>query len=220
MSQNAYRLYGRQKARPLKANQQELLEQLLPDISVDIQEISRFPKVVLEIGFGGGEHVMTLAMNNPDTLYIAVEPFINGVCSLLSYIDEHEIKNIRIFNGDVRNLYSELPAGSFDEIYLLFPDPWPKKRHWKRRFIQTTTFDQMSTLLKTNGKWYIATDHPSYQEWIDDMFKSDACINRFTYDNPTTLMTPWSHIVETRYKQKAIREGRAAQYYVLAKKSV
>lgn len=218
MHHSPYRLYGRQKSKALTLPQQELYTCLLPNVDVDIQELSHAPRAVLEIGFGSGEHLVDLALKNPDTLHIGCEPFVNGVASILVHMDEHNIKNVRIHHADVRHLYTELPDGSFDAIYLLYPDPWPKKRHWKRRFVQSQAFKEMHRLLKPSGMWFIATDHESYQIWVEEHLKTDVALTYFDHVNEQDIHTAWQGFVGTRYQAKALREGRKPRYYMLRSK--
>lgn len=214
MKEQSYRLYGRQKSGPLTKEQEELFQHFLPNLDVDIQELSKAKRAVLEIGFGSGEHLSQRALLAPQDLFIGCEPFINGIASLLMKIEAQNIKNIRIHNADVRQLYEELPDQAFDEIYLLFPDPWPKKRHWKRRFIQENTFIEMSRILKPGGVWYIATDHPSYQVWIEQLLNSKNALEYFE-DIQKDRLEAWPHFVSTRYHQKALRENRISKYFAL-----
>jgi tRNA (guanine-N7-)-methyltransferase len=211
-------LYGRRKSRPLNYIQQELMEHLLPNLDVDIQEIKKAKHVILEIGFGAGEHLASKAVHNPETLCVGCEPFINGVANLLYEIDKNNIKNIRIHNSDVRRLYDELPDCVFDSIFLLYPDPWPKKRHWKRRFVQIDAFNEIYRLLKPNGHWYIATDHSSYQGWIEELLKTPNSIDLFSFTNQENTSVVWPNFSTTRYQEKAKREGRQPRYYVLKSK--
>lgn len=214
-SRQSIRLYGRQQSRPLKTTQQKLFNERMTSLTVQSSEIESADQAILEVGFGSGEHIAHKAKLYPNALFIGCEPFINGVGALLMAIDEQNIQNIRIFNADVRRLYPILKDNSFDSIYLLYPDPWPKKRHWKRRFVQKDTFLKISNLLKPNGTWYIATDHPLYQEWVENLLKDKDVQKLFKNTHPTPCTVAWPDFIETRYQSKALREGRIPQYYTL-----
>ncbi|MDP3372589.1 MAG: tRNA (guanosine(46)-N7)-methyltransferase TrmB [Candidatus Paracaedibacteraceae bacterium] len=212
------RLYGRQKTRALKPAQQELMDQLLPNISVSTSELSKKSGPILEIGFGSGEHLVHLATQSPETFFVGCEPFINGVAALLIEIDDKDLTNISIHHGDARHIFDELPDGLFSAVYLLYPDPWPKKRHFKRRFIQQESLALIHRLLVPKGKFYIASDHETYQTWIEEHLTMDVVSATFDWSNKTTKETPWDNWTRTRYEEKAYREGRTPRYYVLNKK--
>lgn len=214
----AFRLYGRQKTRALNDQQQELIEHLLPNIDVSVAELSKKENPVLEIGFGFGEHLAHMAEKNPDTFYVGFEPFTNGVASILQLIDDKELRNINIHQGDVRHFLSEMPEQLFSAVYLLYPDPWPKKRHFKRRFIQKNTLAAIHRLLIPQGIFYIASDHDTYQTWIEEHIEDQSDAKIFEWTNKETKHTPWNGWIPTRYEEKAFREGRTPRYYVLMKK--
>jgi len=213
-----FRLYGRQKTRALNEKQCELMEQLLPNIDIPIPDLSKKTNRILEIGFGFGEHLARMAENDPTTFFVGFEPFVNGVASLLQYIDEKELANISIHQGDVRYLFHEMPDQLFSAIYLLYPDPWPKKRHFKRRFVQTATLKTLHRLLAPKGKLYIASDHDTYQTWIEEHIESGPTAKDFEWSNTDTKAAAWDGWVATRYEEKAFREGRTPRYYVLTKR--
>jgi tRNA (guanine-N7-)-methyltransferase len=156
-------------------------------------------------------------MLHPENLYIGCEAFVNGVGALLGVIDEKEIKNIRIHHGDARHFMDDLPDLSLDEVYLLYPDPWPKARHAKRRFIQDDHFKIIHQLLKLKGIWKVASDHPCYQEWIDLHLQKPLVNELFGWSNEGYIDQPWDEWHRTRYEAKALREGRVPQYYVFQK---
>lgn len=215
---SAFRLYGRQKTRALNDQQRELMEQLLPNIDVSISDLSKKAGPVLEIGFGFGEHLAHMAEKSPDTFHVGFEPFTNGVASLLQHIDDKELRNVNIHQGDVRHFLPEMPDQLFSAIYLLYPDPWPKKRHFKRRFIQKETLTAIHRLLAPMGTFYIASDHNSYQTWIEEHIAAIETAKTFEWTNKTTKDTAWNGWIRTRYEEKAFREGRTPRYYVLTKK--
>jgi tRNA (guanine-N7-)-methyltransferase len=122
-------------------------------------------RFALEVGFGGGEHLAEQARRNPDTGYIGCEPFENGVAKLLTQVQASRLRNVRVVPDDARDILVRLPDASLSFVFVLFPDPWPKLRHYKRRFIQTRTLDQIHRLLKPGGELRIATDHTDYGQW-------------------------------------------------------
>lgn len=214
----AFRLYGRQKTRALNDQQSELMEQLLPNIDVSISELSKKTNPVLEIGFGFGEHLAHMAEKNPKTHYVGFEPFTNGVASLLQLIDSKELRNINIHQGDVRHFLNQMPDQLFSAVYLLYPDPWPKKRHFKRRFIQKNTLAAIHRILAPQGTFYVASDHDSYQTWIEEHIEDQNGPDAFEWTNKAAKDVPWNGWTSTRYEEKAFREGRTPRYYVLMKK--
>lgn len=164
--------FGRRIGRPLSVSQQNLVENLLPQLIITVDEketldvgqlFGREGKTNLEIGFGAGEHLVGRALNNPDINFIGCEPFINGVGKLLEDIDEHEIKNIRIYTDDARLLLKHLPDESIEQIYILFPDPWRKPRHHKRRIVNQETLDMLARLQPEGAGLLLATDHENYK---------------------------------------------------------
>ena len=218
MKNPVFRLYGRQKTRALNDKQSELVEHLLPNLDISLPDLSKKVGPVLEIGFGCGEHLVHLATKSPDTFFVGCEPFLNGVASLLMYVDEQELTNVSIHQGDVRHLFPEMPDQLFSAIYLLYPDPWPKKRHFKRRFVQTETLAIIHRLLAPHGKFYIASDHDTYQTWIEEHIEAADTAKMFAWANKATKDIAWNDWKTTRYEEKAFREGRTPRYYVLTKK--
>lgn len=170
------RTFGRTKSRTLSARQQTLVDEFLPQIAIPgsglvdpTSLIAGKQTYVLEIGFGGGEHLSGQASRNPHTGYLGVEPFINGVAKALTQIDEAGLTNVRLFEGDAREVMERMPDQCLDRIFLLFPDPWPKARHAKRRFVQDETAAEFVRLLKPGGKLRVATDVKAYADhalWI------------------------------------------------------
>lgn len=189
----------------------------LPTVSVmpgqiDLQRL--FPEATdfaLEVGFGGGEHLAEQARLNPDTGYIGCEPFENGVAKLLTQVQASRLRNVRVVPDDARDILVRLPDGSLSKVFVLFPDPWPKLRHHKRRFIQKRTLDQIFRLLKPGGELRIATDHADYGQWALMHLMRD---NRFEW--AATRAADWrvrpDDWVATRYEQKALRAGRSCIY--------
>lgn len=206
------RSYGRIKARTLKPRQAGLMDTLLPHLAVPeegpLDVGALFPAmpegpVVLEIGFGGGEHLVAQASTHPQARFIGVEPFMNGVASCLRHIEESGAANIRLHMGDARDVIARLPAASLDLVYILFPDPWPKARHHKRRLIQTTFLDDLARVLKPGAEVRFATDWANYAEWTLWQFTRDA---RFSWraERADDWRRPWEGHVTTRYEAKRL----------------
>ncbi len=166
------RSFGRIKARPIKSRQASLLQTLLPTIALDLSQPINLPalkpdmcEVWLEIGFGGGEHLAAQAERRPDVLLLGAEPFLNGVASTLRHIEAAALTNVRIHAGDARELLAALPETSLDRLFILFPDPWPKLRHHKRRLIQPDVVAELARVLKPGGRLRFATDWANYADW-------------------------------------------------------
>ena len=213
-------LYGRSKGRPLRANHARLMAELLPRVAapdpeagpIDLAEL--FPQAedfALEVGFGGGEHLAFQAAREPGTGFIGAEPFLNGVAKLLHKIDAERISNIRVHHGDARPLIEALPAGRFSRIFVLHPDPWPKKRHYKRRMISPWFFAQAARLLKTGGSLRVASDIPDYVRWTL-MHAQNAVQFEWTAERADDWRCRPDDWPQTRYEAKALREGRPPAY--------
>ncbi|HVY84392.1 MAG TPA: tRNA (guanosine(46)-N7)-methyltransferase TrmB [Caulobacterales bacterium] len=158
---------------------------------------------VLEIGFGGGEHLVGQAAAHPDLHFIGVEPFLNGVASCLRHIEESGVQNVRLHMGDARDLLARLPDASLDRVVILFPDPWPKTRHWKRRLIQRDFISELARVLKPDGRVRFATDWKHYAAWTLELFLQDR---RFvwTAERADDWRLPWSDHIATRYQEKRL----------------
>ncbi len=159
--------------------------------------------LTLEIGFGGGEHLVAQAMAHPEQRFIGVEPFLNGVGSCLRHIEESGITNVRIHMGDARDVLTRLPDASLDRIYILFPDPWPKTRHHKRRLIQTDFIAALARVLKPGGEVRYATDWAHYAAWTLELFTRDPHF-AWTAARAADWRTPWEGHVTTRYEEKKL----------------
>lgn len=210
-------LYGRRLGRPLSGQQAALVETFLPTISVPDGPIdlpALFPAArafALEVGFGGGEHLAAQAEANPETGFIGCEPFLNGVAKLLTQIEAQRLSNVRVHMDDARLLIPRLPDRSLCAVYVLFPDPWPKLRHHKRRFIQTQTLDQIARVLKPGGELRVATDHPDYAVWALQHLIADSRF-RWTAERAVDWQARSPDWPATRYEQKAVAAGRASIY--------
>ena len=165
------RFYGRRKGRPLRASMKRLLDEALPQFVFDParpidDQFGHKADRYLEIGFGGGEHLAGLAAAMPDCDFIGAEPFINGVASLLRHIDEQQLGNIRIWPDDVRMIMPSLGPASLAGAFIMFPDPWPKKRHAARRILQTALLDQLAVMIQPVGRLVMASDDPTAKSWL------------------------------------------------------
>jgi len=204
------RSYGRIKARALKPRQAALIETLLPRIAVPdgpIDLATLFPHaaggVTLEIGFGAGEHLVRRASESPDAGFIGVEPFLNGVGACLAKIDEAGLANVRLHAGDARDVLAQLPTGALDMVYILFPDPWPKARHHKRRLIQPTFLAELARVMKPGAEARFATDWADYAEWTLAAFLNEP---RFAWlaERADDWRAAWPGHAVTRYEEKRL----------------
>ncbi|MDR3510124.1 MAG: tRNA (guanosine(46)-N7)-methyltransferase TrmB [Caulobacteraceae bacterium] len=205
----ALRSYGRIKARPIKPRQAGLLDSLLPRLqipegAVDPSALAPEARAVwLEIGFGGGEHMAAQAARHPDVLVLGAEPFLNGMASALRHIDEQGLQNIRLRAGDARQLLIDLPDGCLARVFILFPDPWPKTRHKKRRLIQAETVAELARVMAPGGRLRFATDWADYAAWtLERMLKAPAF--RWTAERADDWRTPPADHVTTRYEEKRL----------------
>ncbi len=169
--------------------------------------------VWLEIGFGGGEHLAWQAAANPEVGIIGAEIFLNGVAKALRALKAQQSRAVRIYTGDARDLLDCLAPGSLDRAFLLFPDPWPKARHNKRRFVQPETLDRLATLLRPGAEFRLATDDPDYAAWML------ACLDRHpAFDWPVASAADWrrrpADWPPTRYEEKALAAGRRPVFVV------
>jgi tRNA (guanine-N7-)-methyltransferase len=218
--------FGRRKGHKLRAHQADLIAHLLPRLSLDIAspQASRLTElfvapvdaVRLEIGFGGGEHLIAEAQAFPNTGFIGCEPYVNGMAKILTLIEANDIQNIRLFAGDAAELLAWVPANSLARIDLIHPDPWPKRRHWKRRFVQDTTIAAMARALTADGEFRFVCDIADYCAWtLWHFMRASAFI--WTAERASDWREPWADYTMTRYGRKATREGRAAAYLVFRK---
>ncbi|MCH2678573.1 MAG: tRNA (guanosine(46)-N7)-methyltransferase TrmB [Alphaproteobacteria bacterium] len=169
----------------------------------------------LEVGFGSGEHLKWQIENNKDIGIIGCEPYINGIANLLELLNEEELKRVKIFNGDARKIISTLKENSISKIFILFPDPWPKKKHYKRRFIQSNIIQKLYKILKKNGELRVSTDHNDYLSWILHHFLK---FNNFYWSAKGKLgfLSKPENWAKTKYELRASRIGNTCyflQYY-------
>jgi tRNA (guanine-N7-)-methyltransferase len=220
-------LYGRRKGKKLRLHQAELVSSTLPDIAIDLSEpietpaalFATRPEVVrIEIGFGGAEHLVHEACRHPEIGYIGCEPFVNGVAKLLVQIDEKGIANVRAHHGDARDVLKKLPNASIDRVDVLYPDPWPKWRQRKRRFLSTANIAEIARVLRPDGVLRFATDIDDYAGWVLTRVIHDA---NWRWEEgqvgARNWLEPWADWPSTRYEAKAFREGRTPVYLTFAR---
>jgi tRNA (guanine-N7-)-methyltransferase len=225
-SQRAF--FGRRKGHKLRAHQADLIAELLPRLALDItgprptELTALFDRPVdgvrLEIGFGGGEHLIAEAQKLPNTGFIGCEPYVNGMAKILALIEANNVSNIRLLAGDASELLAWLPAGSLTRIDLIHPDPWPKRRHWKRRFVQDATIAAMTRALNEGGEFRFVSDIDNYCAWTLAHF-ARAPDFTWTAGRAADWRAPWPDYTMTRYGRKAEREGRKAAYLTFRKTS-
>jgi tRNA (guanine-N7-)-methyltransferase len=213
--------FGRRKGHPLRPQQAALFDTLLPRLALDLAAPAPdhlamlFPAVVdavrLEIGFGGGEHLLAEARAQPRTGFIGCEPFLNGMAKALAAIDAQALTNIRLCFGDAIVLLDWFPAGTLSRIDLIYPDPWPKRRHWKRRFVQDETVAKFARVLRQGGEFRFVSDIPDYAAWtLARVLRSPQFA--WTAECADDWRLPWPNFSGTRYEAKAKREGRVPCY--------
>lgn len=220
--------FGRRQGRKLRTVKQDLLREVLPGYLLTTEENSNPSearreaggsealgacpqKTWIEIGFGGGEHIHQLALQRPEANIIGGEPYLHGICNLLKLLQTQPAHNLRIVPDDIRPVMQALPAGSVERVYLLFPDPWRKLRHHKRRIFNHHFLDEVARLLPPGGILQLATDHRDYSVWMlehlltrkDFRWQANSCHD---WQNPPE---GW---ISTRYEQKAKAQGRDAVY--------
>ncbi len=216
--------YGRFKGKHLRPSQQGYLDQDLAGLSpgaidwnanpdrtpLDLAALFGPRPVWLEVGFGGGEHMVHQAALHSEVGIIGCEPYINGVAMLLGKLRAADVHNVRIHPGDVRDLFDVLPDASLDKAFVLYPDPWPKKRHHRRRFVTPDYLGPLARAMKPGAELRIATDIPDYvRQALEQVPRAGFA---WTGQRPSDWRQPWGDWVSTRYEQKAVREGRIPHY--------
>ena len=222
--------YGRLRGKTMRASQKEYLETDLEALSpgpvgweenperkpLDLAEV--FPgrsEVWVEIGFGGGEHMVAMAERYPDVGIIGCEPFINGVAMLLGRIRGAGVTNLKVHPGDARDLFDVLPKGSVAKAFLNYPDPWPKARHHRRRFVTQDHLEPLFGVMRSGGEFRVATDIEDYvRQTLQEVPKAGF---EWTAEGPRDWREPWADWQSTRYEQKALREGRTPHYLTFRK---
>ena len=218
---NKQKLYGRHKGRPLSPRRTALLADAYPTLAIDLAQSAPasaadlFPgrpaTVHLEIGFGGGEHLVGEAIRNPADGFIGVEPFVNGMAKAVAAVVDGGLTNVRLFGGDAADLLDWLPPASLASVDLLYPDPWPKRRHWKRRFVSPANLDRLGRVLKPGGTFRFASDIPSYVEWTLMQLAPRTDL-AWTAERADDWRLPFRGWISTRYEAKALQAGRTPTY--------
>jgi tRNA (guanine-N7-)-methyltransferase len=214
------RLFGRRMGRPISARQSRLMRDRLADLSLDLKRPFSWDQMGksttggrawLEIGFGGGEHLVHMAALLPDVNFIGCEPFVNGVAKVLSVVEETGLKNIRLFQGDAFDAIGWLPDGSIDVVCLLYPDPWPKRRHWKRRLIAAGALEELARVIRPGGEVRFVSDIASYVNWTLRHFAGhpNFC---WTARRADDWRQPFADWPGTRYEAKALLQRRIPAY--------
>ena len=216
--------YGRLKGKALKKSQKTYLDQDLAALSpgavgweenpgrvpLDLGDLFAGRPVWLEVGFGGGEHMVHQAAANPDVGIIGCEPYINGVAMLLGKLRRAGVENVAVHPGDARDLMDVLPEASIDRAFLLYPDPWPKARHHRRRFVTQEHLAPLARCLKPGAVFRVATDIEDYvRQTLEEVPRAGF---EWLAERPTDWRDPWDDWLSTRYEQKALREGRVPHY--------
>ena len=225
MMQRPHRnFYGRLKGKTLKDSQKRYLDEDLAGLApgpvswadnpdrTPLDLTARFggKPVWLEIGFGGGEHLVHQAATNPGVGIIGAEPYINGVAMLLGKIRQAGVTNLAVYPGDARDLMDVLLPASVQRAFLLYPDPWPKKRHHRRRFVTPEHLAPLARAMAPGASLRVATDIPDYvRQTLEEVPKAGF---DWTATRPADWQTPWPDWISTRYEQKALREGRTPHY--------
>ncbi|MGR3433730.1 MAG: tRNA (guanine(46)-N(7))-methyltransferase TrmB [Shimia sp.] len=211
--------YGRLKGKQLKPAQQRDLDEVLPEVRLAgvgwDENPGRTPlelpdETWLEVGFGGGEHLAALAAAHPRVTFLACEPYLNGVAMLLGKIRRAGLANIRVHPGDARDLLDVVPPGALGRAYLLYPDPWPKARHHRRRFVTPEHLGPLARAMAPGAELRVATDIPDYvRQTLEEVPRAGFV---WTAESAADWRAPWDGWVRTRYEAKALREGRTPHY--------
>jgi len=203
------RSYGRRRGKKLRPGRERLMEDVLPGISIKpgATVTDQFPPDIRELwmvlGFGGCEHLAAQAQAHPDVGIIGCEPFLNGVAKLLSLLDENKSENVRIYADDARDIFPDVADGALDRVFILFPDPWPKVKHHKRRLIQTPLLDDLARMLKDGGEFRFASDHMGYVRWVLSFALKHPDFE-WMAEGPRDWRDPPDDWTRTRYEQKAL----------------
>lgn len=226
-SRSTEAFFGRRRGKAMKPRQASLYQHQLPLLRIAIEDghsaadiAHLFPnkpeKVRLEIGFGGGEHLVHEAGRFPQMGFIGVEPFVNSMAKFLANAADSGLKNVRVYDDDATQLLDWLPPESLDEIDLLYPDPWPKMKHWKRRFVNQTNLDRFARVLKEGGRFRFASDIETYVNWTLQHIDQHHAFE-WTAHNADNWRKPYEGWPGTRYEAKAFREGRTPAYLTFRK---
>lgn len=225
-SRSTEAFFGRRKGKPLREKQAEGLATLLPQLKLNlanpaphrIESLYDFSveRMRLEIGFGGGEHLIHRAAENPSTGFIGVEPFVNSMAKLLTNLEEQGLRNIRLYDDDATQVLDWLPDASIDQIDLLYADPWPKRKHWKRRFVSQVNLERFHRVLKPGATFCFASDIDTYVNWTLIHCRDHGGF-AWQAEQASDWLTPYAGWPGTRYENKARREGRSSAYLTFIK---
>ena len=212
--------FGRRSGKKLHGGQQAVFDATLPALEIRLSGkldprdlFADAGKIVIEIGYGGGEHLALEASRHPDTGYIGCEVFTGGIGKMVQTIAAEQLGNIRLFTDDALKLLMALPDAAVDEIYLLYPDPWPKTRHHKRRFVSPTTLAELARVIRPGGQFHFASDIEDYANWtLAHIVRTPQFV--FAPEKPGGWHEPYPGWQATRYEQKARREGRMVSFYL------
>ncbi|MGE0503724.1 MAG: tRNA (guanosine(46)-N(7))-methyltransferase TrmB [Rhizobiaceae bacterium] len=219
--------FGRRHGKTLRATPAAALGEILPRYRIDLSEPAPTPlaslfeapvsAVRLEIGFGGGEHLLHEVDRFPETGFIGVEPFVNGMAKTVAVLERRPRGNVRLYDEDATHVLDWLPDATLDGVDLFYPDPWPKKRHWKRRFVSTANLDRFARVLKSGGVFRFASDIDHYVNWTLLAVTAHRSLE-WTARRADDWRTPYEGWPGTRYEAKAIREGRTPAYLAFARR--
>ena len=218
------RSFGRRRGKKLRPGRERLVDELLPEIKFDAsrptsqQFVGQVNDVWLEIGFGGGEHIAAQALAHPQIGFIGAEPFINGVAKLVKTISDESISNIRIWPDDVREIFPTITDSTLGRVFILFPDPWPKKRHAKRRLLTHETLDEIYRMMKPGGELVVASDHTDYVRYALFQISTHPGFE-WLAKSATDWRDPPKGWIQTRYEQKALSKGIKATYLVFRRQN-
>jgi tRNA (guanine-N7-)-methyltransferase len=218
--------FGRRKGHKLRPHHARLMETLLPRLALDLKQpppanlktlfAQPAADIQLEIGFGGGEHLIAQARENPRIGFIGVEPFVNGMAKSLAAIEADDLKNIRLHFDDAVSLIAWLPDNALARIDLIHPDPWPKRRHWKRRFVQDEMVAKLARILRPGGEFRFVTDIADYAAWTLQRFLRSPDFE-WSAQCADDWRKPWPGFIQTRYHAKAARDERASCFLMFRK---
>lgn len=213
--------FGRRRGKPLRAAPAAALQSVLPRYLLDLtrpaparlSDLFAAPvtSVRIEIGFGGGEHLLHQARRHPEIGFMGVEPFVNGMAKLATALAGEPLPNLRVYDDDATRLLDWLPGGSIDGINLLYPDPWPKKRHWKRRFVSDVNLDRFARVMKPGALFRFASDIDTYVDWTLLHCRAHGAFE-WLAASADDWRRPYAGWPGTRYEAKAVREGRTPAY--------
>jgi len=218
------RSFGRRRGKKLRPGRERLVDELLPKIKFDLsrppsqQFTGAVNDIWLEIGFGGGEHIAAQALAHPQIGFIGAEPFINGVAKLVHTISDENISNIRIWPDDVREIFPTITDNTLGRIFILFPDPWPKKRHAKRRLLTHETLDEIYRMMKPGAELMVASDHTDYVRYALFQISTHPGFE-WLAKSAADWRDPPKGWTRTRYEEKALAKGIKASYLVFRRKS-